>query len=186
MSQQRVPDPIQLYEATARQTREFITGVKPGQLGDPTPCTEWNVQALLDHVIGVVAFGFGVLSGTGPQAPPAADNVLAAYEAGTARVLEAAREPGALDRRFSTPMGEMSGAKLLGLLSMDGLIHGWDLAKATGQDTALDSHLVDTCYALFAPGMDAMRASGRFGSEVEVPEGADTQVRLLGIMGRKA
>ena len=68
---------------------------------------------------------------------------------------------------------------------MDALIHTWDLAQATGQDTALDPTLVDACIALFLPEMpERGREAGIVGSAVEVGPAASPQARLLGAMGR--
>ncbi len=68
---------------------------------------------------------------------------------------------------------------------MDTLIHTWDLAKATGQNTDMDPALAEACYTAFAPQIDGYRGPETFGPEVTVPEDASIQDKLLGIMGRK-
>jgi len=69
---------------------------------------------------------------------------------------------------------------------LDVLIHGWDLAVATGQDTTLDPALVDALVEVIAPQAEMLRASGAFGPEVEVAPDADAQTRLLATLGRRA
>jgi uncharacterized protein (TIGR03086 family) len=68
---------------------------------------------------------------------------------------------------------------------IDVLIHGWDLAVATGQNTKLDADLVKACLAVVEPQAELLRGSGGFGDHVDVPEGADPQTRLLVLLGRR-
>jgi uncharacterized protein (TIGR03086 family) len=69
---------------------------------------------------------------------------------------------------------------------MDQLIHTWDLATATGQDSTLDPELVAVCSALFLPDMPEMgRAGGLVGPAIDVPADASPQAKLLGAMGRR-
>ena len=79
----------------------------------------------------------------------------------------------------------MPGADFAKILAMDNLIHGWDLAKATGQSTDLPSDLVDIIYADFEPQMDGLRQGDSFGPEVPQPQGAGAQDKLIGMMGRQ-
>jgi uncharacterized protein (TIGR03086 family) len=69
---------------------------------------------------------------------------------------------------------------------IDVLIHGWDLARASGQDTNLAPELVDACFEVIAPQMDLLKASGMFGTEVEVADDADPQTKLLALLGRRS
>ncbi len=185
MTQQAMPNPIDLYLSAAQGTRSTLSGVKPEQMNDATPCTEWNVKALMDHIVGGTGFVHSVLAGTEPSAPASGDPV-AAYDAGVASVVGAASKPGLLEANLTTPFGEMPGGQFLMSGFMDTLVHGWDLAKATGQETALDPKLVEVCYAAFLGHTDGLRAGGAITSEVPVSESASTQDKLLGILGRKA
>lgn len=80
----------------------------------------------------------------------------------------------------------MPGGQLLTAFFMETLVHGWDLAKATGQSADMPADLAETCYAIFGPMADGMRESGAFGPRVEAASGASTQVKLLGALGRRA
>ncbi len=183
MTQQEMPNPIDLYSAAVKGTREIIGGVQSSQLGDPTPCSEWNVQALMDHIVGGTGMVWGALAGAAPETPQGSSPGVA-FDAGTAKVLDAAKAPGALEK--TTPIGDMPGGQLLTAFFMDTLVHGWDLAKATGQNTDMPADLAETCYAIFGPSADEMRKTGRFGPRVEVAEDATTQIKLLGALGRRA
>ena len=184
MTQQ--PNPIDLYDAAAKNTSEIISGVKSRQLGDSTPCSEWNVQALIEHLVGGTGMASGSLSGAGPEAPAQGMSHAAAFDAGAAKVLDSAKAPGVMDKTIPSPMGDMPGGQLLSAFFMDTLVHGWDLAKATGQSTDMPADLAETCYAMFGPMADNWRQSGAFGPRVEVAEDASAQVKLLGAFGRRA
>ena len=69
---------------------------------------------------------------------------------------------------------------------IDVLIHGWDLAVATGQDSRLDPDLVEICWEIVRPQLELLQGSGAFGTEVIVPDDADSRTRLLAVLGRSA
>jgi uncharacterized protein (TIGR03086 family) len=187
MAQSQRLGPIELYETTVAQARRVVIGVKPEQLHDPTPCSEWDVEALLNHLTRGAGFAIGLLSGEGQNVPvePRATAV-ETLDAGVAHVLQMARTPGVLESSYPSRRGEMSGADVVLGQFMDTLIHTWDLAKATGQDTALDPGLVAACYDDYKPREEGLRASTAFGSHVEVTEDADPQTKLLALFGREA
>ena len=185
MTSKPMSESVRFYEDAARQTRGFISAVRPEQFDPPTPCTEWNVRQLLDHIIGDEVLYAGSLSGTDAEPVPGGDH-LESFDRLASQLLEAVRKAGTLEKTIDSPIGAMTGAELLNGAFMDTLIHGWDLAKATGQDTALDSGLVEACYSMFADQADGMRASGIIGPRVPVDPDASTQVKLLGALGRTA
>ena len=76
--------------------------------------------------------------------------------------------------------------ELTGLGDGKYLVHGWDLAKATGQDTRLDPALVQACLDVVEPEADIWREAGVFGPKPDLPAGADVQARLLALVGRTA
>ena len=69
---------------------------------------------------------------------------------------------------------------------LDVLVHGWDLAKATGQDATLPPELVRGCLDVVEPQLSMLQASGAFGAAVETAPDADPQTRLLGMLGRRS
>jgi uncharacterized protein (TIGR03086 family) len=68
---------------------------------------------------------------------------------------------------------------------MDVVIHGWDLAASTGQDTTLDRDLVEACWEVVEPQRAELAATGAFGTHVEVGPDADRQTTLLAVLGRR-
>ena len=177
-------EPVVLFERATSRALVVMAGVSVARLGAPTPCAEWDVQALIDHMVGGTDYLLSALSGE--PSPQRSDHSAANYEAGLARVTVGLRDPGALERMCMSPLGfEWPVAHAVAGTFMDALIHTWDLATATGQDASLDPELVDACVAMFLPDMpERGRASGLVGPAVDVPPEASPQDRLLAAMGR--
>ena len=174
--------PADLFQQAAAHTRAAVAGVKDSQLGDETPCSDWSVEELLNHIIGGATIGATVFGGEAREG----DDPVSAYDNAFAGAVAAMHADGALDQTITTPSGgEMPGSDFAKILAMDNLIHGWDLAKATGQSTDLPSDLVDIIYADFEPQMDGFRQGDAFADEVPQPDDATAQDRLIAMMGRQ-
>ncbi|OLS98690.1 TIGR03086 family protein [Pseudonocardia sp. CNS-004] len=162
-----------------------MDAVSPEQRTAATPCSEWSVQDLIDHMTGSTDYLLAAVAGESPSVRRGAtpDD----YRAGVAAVLEALARPGVRDLRCASPLGfEWSVAEATAGTFMDNLVHTWDLAVATGQDPTLDAELVEACAAMFLPDMpERGRAGGIVGPAVAVPVDASPQDRLLGAMGRR-
>jgi uncharacterized protein (TIGR03086 family) len=181
-----------LHHQALDATRLVVAGIGPNQLSDPTPCDGWDVRALLNHVVAG-NFWAAELAG-GKTIADVGDRLdgdllgpglLPAYDA-SARLAAAAFEgPGALEAPCAVSYGPVPGSVYAGHRFIDVLVHGWDLAEATGQDTTLDPDLVAACIEVVAPQIDLLRGSGMFGADVEAPVGGDAQTRLLTSLGRR-
>ena len=173
-------DPVSLFEQAAGGAVAMAEQVRPDQLRLATPCSEWDVAALLAHMQGGTGYLLGAL-GVEPQSDDAR------YEAAVERCVHALRRPGALEQTCMSPAGfEWSVAEATAGTAMDQLVHTWDLAVAIGGDRKLDADLVDVVVAMFLPGMPEIgRQAGIVGPEVPLASDASAQDRLLGAMGRR-
>lgn len=180
-----------LYVRALEATGFVVARVRPDQLDGPTPCTRWDVRTLLNHVIGgnlmfarIAAGGTADTTGGMPDLtrPDPGTNYLDSAEA----VLAAWSGPGAMQRRCHMPFGDLPAPAALGLHYLDCVVHGWDLARATGQPTGLDPDLAGAALAL-AEGMvtPELRQSGAFGSDVRWPAAAPVHERLVAFLGRR-
>lgn len=186
-------DILDLY---TRATGEFdarVRQVKDDQWGDPTPCTEWNVRTLVNHLVYESKWAQPLFEGKtiaevgdSLDGDLLGDDPLKAWERARTEALTAARAPGALDRMIHLSAGDQPGAGYLADLLCDAVIHSWDLARAIGADERIDPELIDFCEVRWAPQEEQLRSSGAFGEKIEVPEGADKQTRLLALLGRRA
>lgn len=171
-----------MFERAATNAASMVEQVRPDQRSAPTPCREWDVDALVTHMMGGTAYLRGAL-GLGADPGDTGDGD---YRAAVSRCVEALRVPGALERRCVSPAGfEWSVGEATAGTAMDQVVHTWDLAVAIGGDRRLDPELVDAVVAMFLPQMPEIgRTAGIVGPEVPMPD-ASTQDRLLGAMGRR-
>jgi uncharacterized protein (TIGR03086 family) len=181
----------ELHEAALAATGAIIARIGPGQWADLTGCPEWDVRALVNHLVAgnlwasELAAGRTIdevgsrLDGDLAGADPAA-----AYAASATAAAGAFAAPGALDAPCAVSYGPVPGSVYAAHRFVDVLIHGWDLAVATGQDAAIDGALVGACLKIVEPEAEQLRASGMFGRAVAVPDHADPQTRLLAMLGR--
>jgi uncharacterized protein (TIGR03086 family) len=145
-------DPREIHRRAMAQTEAIVVAVEPSQLGLPTPCAEYDVRALLSHMVGglnrVAIVGEG---GDALARPARADDVhdddgwLAAYQAASRRARQAWSDDAKLDALVEVPWGKIPGRFAIAGYVQEILTHGWDLAQATGQPTERDPEL-----ALFA------------------------------------
>ena len=172
-------DPVSLYERTASNAAVIARRVGADQRGLPTPCSEWDVSALLEHMSDGAVYLMEALG-------VAQDRALWPDPAAVTECVEALRRPGALDRMCMSPAGfEWSVAEAAAGTAMDQLIHTWDLAVAIDGDRHLDAEVVEAVVAMFLPHMPEIgRQAGLVGPAVQVPVEAAAQDRLLGAMGR--
>ena len=179
-------------------TDRVVAGISASQLGLATPCTEWDVRALLNHLLGTLSLGTALLSDTAPaveMAPgglpvrdlvgDAADDDIAAAYRGRVDTLLAAGGDDALRRVHDTPFGEMPGAVLAGFTTVDILVHGWDLAIATGQQPGIDDRLAEHVLGFARQAITDQTRAPRIGSEIAVPATAAATDRLVGFLGRR-
>jgi uncharacterized protein (TIGR03086 family) len=177
-------DPVGLFRAATQHGAAVMAGVDATRLSAPTPCDEWSVQQLMDHMAGGPAYLLAAAEGGVPV--PVQGVTAHDYRKRVDEALAALAEPAVLARRCVSPLGfEWTLAEAAAGTFMDTLVHTWDLAVATGQDSTLDPALVEASVAMFLPDMpEHGRDAGLVGPAVPVPPDAPAQDRLLGAMGR--
>lgn len=186
---------IDIKELFPRAVAEFdrqVQAVAEDQWASQTPCTEWVVRDLVNHLTYEDRWAPELLAGKTLEqvgdrfdGDLLGDDPVGAWEAARDGALEAVAA-GSMDRMVHTSMGEIPAGDYLSQLFSDHLVHAWDLARATGSNEDLDQELVRACEGMMRPFESMMRASGVFGEHVDTPHDADAQVRLLALFGRRA
>jgi uncharacterized protein (TIGR03086 family) len=186
---------VDLPEVHARSldaTHAFVAGIGSDALDDPSVCEGWDVRALLNHVVGGNLWVAELVGGkTIDEVGDRLDgdvlggDPLSAYDRSAQIAAAAFREVGAMDRPVAVSYGPVPGSVYCGHRFIDVLIHGWDLAASTGQDTTLDPALVEACWEVVEPQQEMLAGSGAYGTEVEVDPDADRQTHLLAVLGRQ-
>ena len=152
-----------------------------------SPCEQWTARDVVAHV---VQGHRGVISGVrGRESEPlgADEDPRQAWEEVCGAMDEITANPEALAREVDGPFGKMPAGEIIGrFVTMDLLVHTWDLARAVGADERLDEDSVRHAYETLKP-MDTMiRQPSVFGPKLEPPSGADLQTEFLYFLGRRA
>jgi uncharacterized protein (TIGR03086 family) len=180
-----------LYHRTVESWADRVNAVGPDQWDAPTPCSEWTVRDLANHVAGEDLWTSPLMRGSTIEevgnrfdgdllgADPIGSALAAAKEA-VAAVAETLPQQGKVHLSY----GDEDAAQYVHQLAADHLVHGWDLAVATGRDPRLDPALVAEVAAWFAGVEDMYRAGGAIGPRAAVT--GDPQANLLAAFGRDA
>jgi len=185
------------FDALDRATEEAgrrVREVTSDQWDLPTPCGDWAVRDLVNHLVRGNVMSVMLLEGASRDevfamfrtAKPE-DDLVAAFEETVAQQNAAFRVPGALDQTVAHPMGEIPATLFIQFRTADAALHAWDLARAIGADEELDAELVAALYEGMLPMKDMMAGSGAFGSGASgaVADDAPTQTKLLDLAGRQ-
>jgi uncharacterized protein (TIGR03086 family) len=177
-------DPITQLELLGPHLGGVVTGIAPDQLGNPTPCAHFTVRGVLEHMLaGATAFAAAYRGEHSPAEPDLADP-LGSFGPVLADLVAAITAPGALDRTIQAPFGEVAGDSFARFVVLDGLVHGWDLAIATGQPYEPPGELVAAAFAFARQAIDPMRDGDTFAAPVEPAAGASPIERLANYTGR--
>jgi uncharacterized protein (TIGR03086 family) len=185
-------DLIALHRRAVQEFDARVRAVGDDQWALPTPCADWDVRALVNHVVGEDRWTAPLLDGmTVAEVGDRFDGDLLgdeprrAWAEAAAEATAAVAAQGVLTRIVHVSFGDITGAEYISQLTADHVIHAWDLARGIGADERLDPDLVAFAHDTLAPQVEAWRAGGAFGPAVEVPEGSDLQARLIALTGRQ-
>jgi uncharacterized protein (TIGR03086 family) len=156
-----------------------------------TPCSEWDVRALVNHVVGGCVRHQMLLHGAQThevEATRAVDHLgadpVAAFATAADVAVSRFREDGALERIVHHPAGDRTGRELLSMRVLDSAVHAWDLARAIGADEALDDDVVAFALAYTAD-LDLGPQQRAFAPpDADVPRDASPRDQLLQRLGR--
>jgi uncharacterized protein (TIGR03086 family) len=182
-------DPGSQLSAALDATGGLMAAVAGDQWAGPTPCPDWSVRDLAGHLVGGNYLFASALRGEPPPprpgtAPPDGELLSAYHDSGRA-LLAAFGQPGALERTVTVPFGTVPGAVALHLRLTELLVHGWDLARATGQQPAFPEGLAEQELA-FTRSALADVPPGRipFAPPRPAPGSAAAIDRLAALLGR--
>jgi uncharacterized protein (TIGR03086 family) len=182
---------VDLYRRSLREFTSRVHDVQPAQWSAPTPCTDWDVRTLVNHVVYEDRWTVPLCEGaTIAEVGDRFDgDMLGADPAGNADEAAAQADaafsaPGVLDRAVHLSFGDTPAQEYMQQMLADHLIHAWDLAAAIGADRQLDPEAVRACAQWFVEREDLYRQGGAIGARVEVPATASEQDQLLAKFGR--
>jgi uncharacterized protein (TIGR03086 family) len=184
------------YRRHADAFERKVATVRPEQWSNQLPCAAWDARGVVEHVVVMHGVMLRPVDRAPSPAPSVRDDPVGAFTAARADVEAVLDDPELAGLVCDTPNGRMTVAQQIDeVVSDDLVLHGWDLARATGQDDTMDPEDVERLWAITtaipAELMEKYRTPGAFGPGVEVygPEvkivaDAPLQNRLLGLIGR--
>lgn len=173
------PDLLDLYKRASDWAVTKVAGAT-SQLDAATPCEKWDVRTLMNHMLETQKYFVDSASGE-DVSPPASsppellgDDPVADFKRASATTWETFARPGVVEKTGPS----------LGIAFADQLLHGWDLAQATDQESTMPEGLAEAAYEAIHGLFTDDQRKGVFAPEVEVPPTASAQEKLLAYVGR--
>ncbi|QNP67804.1 TIGR03086 family metal-binding protein [Streptomyces genisteinicus] len=175
----------ELYGRIAKRFGELIRDCPRDRWGNPSPCPGWTAWDVAAHVVSNHRRALAGLDGSGHSAPVRGEDLARAWRAASGGIEAALGDPVQAGARLGEEFGSLPFEEFVRRMACaDTLVHGWDLARATGQDEALDSEAVAVASRMLLPEDGDIRMPGAFGAKISPAADADAQTRLLNFLGR--
>ncbi|QHC24394.1 TIGR03086 family metal-binding protein [Streptomyces sp. GS7] len=170
-----------------------VHAIQEDQWEAPTPCTEWSVFDLVNHVTAeqlwvprLVRDG-ATIAEVGPDfdGDQLGEDPVGVWDRASTAAMAAFAEPGALHRSVHLSYGTAPADAYCSQMTADAVVHTWDLSRAIGAEERLPDHLAKAALREVEPYAGKLEGSGLFATPVEPPEDADDLTRLLCLLGRR-
>lgn len=189
-------DPIAALDQSIEEFQKRLDLVTDDHWELPTPCEEWSVRDLVNHVflgtrmtVQLLAGGTRdeVIAALGDDLLDQSENVSADFATLAEQMRQGFAAPAGLEGTVDHPMGEIPRTMFIGFRILDDTAHGWDLARAIGADEELDADLIGYLWADIQPMAGGLKEIGIFGDSAsgDVGEDAPLQQRWLDLLGRR-
>ncbi|WP_046468314.1 TIGR03086 family metal-binding protein [Allosalinactinospora lopnorensis] len=183
-------DLLDLHVQAMREFDHRVRAVEMTQWAEPTPCTDWDVHDLVNHLVGeqlwvpfLLAGGRIEEAGDRYEGDVLGENPIATWEVASRESRNAWLQPGATERTVHLSFGDAHASLYLWQMTFDLTVHAWDLARAIGADETLDPALTNAVLGWAEE--QGLGGAPIFAPPVPVPDDADPQTRLLALSGRR-
>lgn len=185
-------DSLERYRTAAGEFGKTVHAVGDDQWGNATPCTEWDVRALVNHLVSetkwlVPLFEGKTVAEVGDDLDGdlLGDDPKAAWDEAIAAALPVISESGAMERTVHLSFGDFPGAEYLDQMWFDLVVHNWDLAKGIDGDASIDPGVAQEALDWVQTVLELYKKAGAFSNPVQVPADADAPTRLIALTGRQ-
>ena len=189
----RLDETLDRFHRCVHEFTERVQAVRSDQWGDPTPCTEWDVRALVNHVYGEQRWMAALLDGrTIAEVGGSRDgdllgpDPLCDWESAALETASRLAKPGALEQVVHLSSGPATVARYCDEVGTDTLVHTWDLARGIGADETLPEDLVEDATRVVEPWVSPDGVPGILAAPIPVTDDVDPQTALLAMLGRDA
>jgi uncharacterized protein (TIGR03086 family) len=175
------------YRRLSAQFEDKIKKVPDGAWGDATPCTDWTVRDLVSHMIEMSQIHLSLVGQEAHPGPSVDDDPVGAFAVTREQIQSDLEDPERAKVTFKHRLGRWTFAEAIeNAVCPDLVVHGWDLARATGQDERIDPQEFPLVWKSIKMVPDNLLRGMACGPEVAVAADADEQTRLLAYYGRKS
>lgn len=180
-------DIAQGYAVVSAGFDAAVAHTRDDQWTAQSPCDQWSARDIVAHSVaghrGVIANVRG-----GESVPLGTDeDPQLAWAAAMGSMTDITRDPEAMALEVDGPLGKMPAGEIIGrFVTMDLLVHTWDLARTVGADEHLDEDSVRRSYEIMRPMDEMIRRPEVFGPRLDPPPNADLQTEFLYFLGRRA
>lgn len=181
------------FDAAVAGFQRTLGAVGADMWSAPTPCTEWDVRALTNHVCGEQRWLAALVGGQSMAQVGSSldgdllgDDPVATYARGAADARAVLEALPSLSVTVELSGGPTSVQRYCDEVGADTLIHTWDLARAVGADERLPADLLGVAATVVEPWLKPEGIPGVLAARIDVPDDADAQTRLLAALGRRA
>ena len=180
-------DGVQQLDEIIPLIETVVDKIRPDQLDNPTACAAFTVTGVLEHMIGgATHFSPAFRGGVAGSVAPLEGDLTDRWRRAMAELLSSLHSPGAQDRTVTAPFGEVPVSAFARYTAFDGLVHGWDLSRATGLPYEPPDGLVAQVDAFARQFVQpAMRDGDTFAVETEAPRHASPLEQLVAFSGRE-
>ena len=180
-------DGVQQLDEIIPLIEKVVEQIRPDQLDNPTACAKFTVTGVLEHMIGgATHFSPAFRGGVAGSVAPLEGELTDRWRRSMAELLSSLHSPGAQERTVTAPFGEVPVAAFARYTAFDGLVHGWDLSRATGLPYEPPDDLVAEVDAFARQFMQPeMRDGDLFAGEVDAPRDASALERTVAFSGRQ-
>lgn len=160
-----------------------------------TPCSRWTLRQLINHLIAATALMGRAAAGAKveprafrPEVTAELDfpggDAKAAFDEVAVGVLRVLQAPRAMEATVLMPFGETPARVVAGMVLVDSLVHGWDVARSSAQDATIPGALARVGLEFVRGNVTDSRRGQAFGAQVSVPAGASPSDQLVAFLGR--
>ncbi len=185
-------DIVRLFSKACDEFEGRLKQVKAGDWAKPTPCSQWSVKQLANHLAGEVLwvpelFAGKTIAEVGDKfdGDVLGSDALSVWRSASTAAKLILGEPGVLERTVHLSFGDFPGRGYAGQLLIDIVIHTWDLAQGMGRLQQIDPVLAAAAYQELLPQAEQWREGGAFAAIVDSDPSASIQTKLLALAGRK-
>lgn len=180
-----------LFAQAAENTTRIVAGIKPNQWDDPTPCSDWTVRDIVNHLTAENLWVEPLMSGRTLESvgdrydgDVIGDDPLKAFRMASESAVEAFKEKGAMQKTVNLSFGATQADTYCEQMFIDMLVHGWDVAQGSRQQANVPNELAEAAWAIFEPQAEGWRSAGVIGEAVPSNGKETTTAQLLKLMGR--